>query len=63
MKVRISYTVDVDKNERLVLGTPCNEKLATREKIRLHYKYNGVNWREHDSIAEYEKGGPYEITD
>jgi hypothetical protein len=63
MKVRISYTVDVDMNERLVLGAPCNEKPATRQQIQRHYKYNGIDWREYLSIAEHEKGGPYEITE
>jgi len=55
MKVRISYTVDVDKNERLVLGTPMNEKPATRKEIQRFYKAFGTDWREYHPMAEYEK--------
>ena len=63
MKVRISYTVDVDMNERLVLGHPANEKPATRKQIQRFYKAFGTDWREYHPIAEEEKGGAYEITE
>jgi ABC-type transporter MlaC component len=57
MKVRISYTVDVDKHERVVLGDPANEKLATRKQIQRFYKRYGTHWRAYLPIAEYEKEG------
>ena len=55
MKVRISYTVDVDTNERLVLGTPCNEKPATRKEIQAFYEAFGTDWRLYHPIAEYKR--------
>jgi hypothetical protein len=61
MKVRISYTVDVDKNERAVIGDA--EKPATRQQIQSFYERFGTCWRDYIPIAEYEKGGAYEITE
>jgi len=55
MKVRISYTVDVDTNARLAIGY--NERPATREEIQRFYKAFGTDWREYHPMAEYEKEG------
>lgn len=46
MKIKVSYTIDVDQEERLILGFSFNKPLgepATREEIQNWYSEVGLN--------------------